>query len=91
MQVDNKEGTLLPGMYVITHFTIHRDHPPLLVPADAVLASSQGVPVAVLSWIRTRFTSRRSRPGRNYGDEIADPQRTEGRGDDRREPDGRVG
>ena len=48
VQIPNRIGTLLPGMYAEVHFRDHRDSPPLLVPGDALVATNNGLEVAVL-------------------------------------------
>jgi RND family efflux transporter MFP subunit len=47
VQVNNKDGKLLPGMYANVRFRSHRDVPPFLVPGDAVIAGAAGNRVAV--------------------------------------------
>jgi multidrug efflux pump subunit AcrA (membrane-fusion protein) len=48
VQVPNRDGKLLPGMYADIHFRSHRDAPPLLVPGDTLVATNEGPQVAVL-------------------------------------------
>jgi multidrug efflux pump subunit AcrA (membrane-fusion protein) len=48
VQVPNRDGKLLPGMYAQVHFRSHRDAPPLLVPGDTLIAGASGLQVAVL-------------------------------------------
>jgi multidrug efflux pump subunit AcrA (membrane-fusion protein) len=48
VQVANREGKLLPGMYADVRFRNHRDSPPLLIPGDALIVSSSGLQVAAL-------------------------------------------
>ncbi|MDE3198945.1 MAG: efflux RND transporter periplasmic adaptor subunit [Acidobacteriota bacterium] len=48
VQVPNRDGKLLPGMYSLVRFRHHRDHPPLLVPGDALIAMNTGIEIAVL-------------------------------------------
>ena len=48
VQVPNRDGKLLPGMYAQVHFRSHRDAPPLLIPGDTLMAGAAGLQVAVL-------------------------------------------
>jgi RND family efflux transporter MFP subunit len=48
MHFANPKGELLPGAYAQVRFQIHRDHPPLLVPGDAVLTGKAGPQLVVL-------------------------------------------
>jgi RND family efflux transporter MFP subunit len=49
VQVPNRDGKLLPGMYSDIRFRNHRDFPPLLVPGDTIIAANTGMQVAVLT------------------------------------------
>jgi multidrug efflux pump subunit AcrA (membrane-fusion protein) len=49
VQVTNRDGKLLPGMYADVHFHTHRDAPPLLVPGDSLIAMNSGLQIAVLT------------------------------------------
>jgi len=44
----NKEGTLLPGMFVEVTFRSERSHPPVVIPAGALLLLVGGPHVAVV-------------------------------------------
>ena len=46
--VPNPKSLLLPGMYAQVQFADNRPSPPLLVPGDAVIATSNGLEVAIL-------------------------------------------
>ena len=48
VQIDNREGKLLPGMYGIITFENIRAAPPLVIPSDALISRSQGTQVAVV-------------------------------------------
>ena len=48
IEIPNKEGTLLPGMYAEVSFRSHRASPPLLVPGDSIIAGQKGSQVAIL-------------------------------------------
>jgi RND family efflux transporter MFP subunit len=49
VQVNNSSGDLLPGMYSQVKFSLTRVHATILVPANALLANSQGTRVVVVS------------------------------------------
>src|SRR3954453_10939376 len=42
------QWALLPGMYVTVTFAVHRDTPPLIVPAPALVTNAGGTQVAVV-------------------------------------------
>jgi RND family efflux transporter MFP subunit len=48
VQVPNPDGELLPGMYAIVHFKIHRSDPPLLIPSAAFRNTDRGPFVGLL-------------------------------------------
>jgi multidrug efflux pump subunit AcrA (membrane-fusion protein) len=48
VQVPNRDGKLLPGMYAEVRFRSHRDSPPLLVPGDSLITTNAGIQIAVL-------------------------------------------
>ena len=48
VQVPNGQNVLLPGMYAQVQFADTRPSPPLLVPGDSVIVTSNGLQVAVL-------------------------------------------
>ncbi|HXB19977.1 MAG TPA: efflux RND transporter periplasmic adaptor subunit [Candidatus Solibacter sp.] len=48
VQIDNRNQTLLPGMYVMVGLLNMRVHPPVIVPADSLITRSQGTQVAVV-------------------------------------------
>jgi RND family efflux transporter MFP subunit len=45
VQVDNRSGRLLPGMYAEVKFNLPRSHPVVLIPGSALLANAQGTRV----------------------------------------------
>lgn len=45
VQVDNRDGALLPGMYAQVKFALGRSHPTVLIPAEALVANAQGTRV----------------------------------------------
>jgi RND family efflux transporter MFP subunit len=48
VQVDNSSGELLPGMYSQVKFALPRAHRTVLVPANTLLANSQGTRVVIV-------------------------------------------
>lgn len=48
VQVENKNGALLPGTYVTVTFNNIRSAPPIIVPGDTVITRSTGTMVAVV-------------------------------------------
>ena len=48
VQINNRDGKLIPGMYANIRFRSHRDVPPLLVPGDTIIAGNSGLQIAVL-------------------------------------------
>lgn len=48
VQIDNKAGLLLPGMYSEVKFGVHRAKPATLISADALLTNAQGTRVATV-------------------------------------------
>lgn len=49
VQVDNRDGALLPGMYSQVKFTLSRGRPMVLVPAEALVANAQGTRVLTIT------------------------------------------
>ena len=49
VQVPNKDGRLLPGMYTQVKFTLPRMHAAVVVPADTLVVNSQGTRVIVVT------------------------------------------
>jgi multidrug efflux pump subunit AcrA (membrane-fusion protein) len=48
VQIDNRAGKLLPGMYGVITFQNVRTAPPLIIPSDALISRSQGTMVALV-------------------------------------------
>jgi len=48
IDIPNRDGKLLPGMYAQVHFKYHRATPPPIVPGDAIMTGAAGPQVAVL-------------------------------------------
>lgn len=46
--IPNNDGALLPGMYAQVSLSIHRQHPPLIIPGDTLLIRPQGTMVATV-------------------------------------------
>ena len=74
VQVDNPNGTLLPGMYALLSFRLERPEPPFLVPDASLVVRAQGPLLAVLQPAgaddlkRVHFVA--VQPGRNLGAQI---------------------
>jgi RND family efflux transporter MFP subunit len=69
VQVVNKDGSLLPGMYGNLRFVSSRSHPPLLIPGDSLVIRSSGPQVAVVGeGGKVHFVP--VQVGRDYGVEI---------------------
>jgi RND family efflux transporter MFP subunit len=69
VQVDNKNGDLLPGMYAHVKFDIPRTEPIAVIPADALIADAKGTRVAVVD-SENRVHFREVQVGRDLGSEI---------------------
>jgi RND family efflux transporter MFP subunit len=48
IQVDNSNGTLLPGMYTEVDLAVPRTAPPMIIPADTLVVRGNGPQVAVV-------------------------------------------
>ncbi|HYZ85014.1 MAG TPA: efflux RND transporter periplasmic adaptor subunit [Bryobacteraceae bacterium] len=55
VQVDNKAGELLPGMYSQVRFSLSRSRPTVLIRADALVANSGGTRVARVTNGKVQF------------------------------------
>jgi RND family efflux transporter MFP subunit len=69
VQVPNRDGLLLPGMYGRISLEVSRRIPPLTVPADCVFTGAEGSQVATVRR-DGRVEFRRVMLGRDYGREI---------------------
>jgi RND family efflux transporter MFP subunit len=69
VQVDNRGGVLLPGMYAQVDLAVPRKDPPLQIPADTLVVRSDGPQVAVVGPDgAVHFT--RIQLGRDFGDHL---------------------
>ena len=69
VQVQNADGSLMPGMFAQVDLTVPRKFPPLLIPGDTLVVRSDGPQVAVVRPDATvHFT--RIQLGRDYGDRL---------------------
>jgi RND family efflux transporter MFP subunit len=69
LQVDNRDGSLLPGMYAQVKFTIPRPQNIVLISADSLVVNSQGTQVVVVGANkRVRYVPVTA--GRDFGPEI---------------------
>lgn len=69
VQVDNKDGSLLPGMFSEIKFELPRSHMATLIPADALLINAQGTRVVVLD-SQKHIHFRDVQMGRDLGTQI---------------------
>lgn len=68
IKVLNGDGALLPGMYVEANFEIHRDKPPLVIPAPALIVNADGTQVAVVKDDVIHF--QKVQVGEDYGNTL---------------------
>jgi RND family efflux transporter MFP subunit len=69
VQIPNRDGALMPGMFAQVDLTVPRKFPPLLIPGDTLVVRSDGPQVAVVQPDATvHFT--RITLGRDYGDRL---------------------
>lgn len=68
IQIDNKDGQLLPGMYSQVTFETARREPPLLIHADTLVVRADGPQVAVVKAGLAHF--QRIQLGRDFGDTL---------------------
>jgi multidrug efflux pump subunit AcrA (membrane-fusion protein) len=72
VQAANPQALLMPGMYAQVQLSDTRPSPPLMVPGDSIIASSEGLQVAVLvdltpedrRKLEERFASRKKESGK---------------------------
>ena len=69
VQVDNRGGALLPGMYAQVDLAVPRTDPPLVIPADTLVVRSDGPQVAVVQPDGTVHYTR-IQLGRDFGDHV---------------------
>jgi len=69
VQVQNKDGVLLPGMYALVDLSSPRANPPVLLPGDALIVRADGTEVAVVRPDHT-IHLQRIQVGRDYGDKL---------------------
>lgn len=68
VRIENPDLSLLPGMYVEANVEIHRDHPPLLIPAPAVVNGSDGTQVGTVQDGKIHYKN--VQLGIDYGNDI---------------------
>ena len=68
VDVDNGQGTLLPGAYVQVHFKLPENAKSLTVPASALIFRREGLQVAVVRDGKAELV--RVTPGHDYGDSM---------------------
>lgn len=69
VQVQNKDGVLLPGMYALVDLSSSRATPPVLLPGDALIVRADGTEVAEVRPDHT-IHLQRIQVGRDYGDKL---------------------
>ncbi|MBI2685606.1 MAG: efflux RND transporter periplasmic adaptor subunit [Acidobacteria bacterium] len=69
VQIDNRNGKLLPGMYTQVKLAVARQEPVVLIPSDALYVDSAGTRVATVD-DQKRLHFHRVTLGRNLGTEI---------------------
>lgn len=68
VDVDNRDGSLYPGMYSIITFTMIRGKSPLVVPGDAVVVRQDKTSVAIVRDQQVKFVP--VEIGRDYGPSV---------------------
>jgi RND family efflux transporter MFP subunit len=69
IQIPNKTGALVPGMYVQVRFEITSTQPPILVPANTLVVRSNGPQVAVVKPNHT-IHYQKLELARDFGDQV---------------------
>jgi RND family efflux transporter MFP subunit len=69
VEVPNKDGALLPGMYAQVGLNSMRANQPLLIPGDALIARAEGTQVAIVRPDHTVHLQKVN-VGRDYGDRL---------------------
>jgi len=69
VDIDNADGKLFPGGYAQVHFDLHEDHPPLLIPGNALIFRAQGTQVGVVGPDNT-VTVKDIKVGRDFGTKL---------------------
>ena len=69
IQVPNRDGTLLPGMYAGIDLSSARPEAPLLIPGDALIVRADGMQVAVVRADQTVHLQK-IEVGRDFGDRL---------------------
>lgn len=69
IDLPNADGRLLPGMYAQVSFTVGQENPPLIVPASALIVSSDGTQLATVDK-ENKIHFRKVGVGRDLGSEL---------------------
>ena len=69
VQVPNRDGVLLPGMYAQVDLSSSRANPPLLLPGEALVVRADGTQVALVRPDHT-VHMQKIQVGRDYGDKL---------------------
>jgi multidrug efflux pump subunit AcrA (membrane-fusion protein) len=70
IDVDNSDGKLLPGGYAQVHFDIVTDHPPLVIPGNALIFRQQGTQVGVVDMDTKTVHIKDIKIGRDLGTKL---------------------
>jgi RND family efflux transporter MFP subunit len=57
VQLDNRDGSLLPGMYADVRFVLPQQHPVLTIPTSSLIVDQNGTRVAVVRGRKVHFLS----------------------------------
>jgi multidrug efflux pump subunit AcrA (membrane-fusion protein) len=70
VDVPNADGKLLPGGYVQVHFDITTDHPPLVIPGNALIFRAQGTQVGIVDAATDTVHLQDIKIGRDFGTKL---------------------
>jgi RND family efflux transporter MFP subunit len=70
VDVPNPDGKLLPGGYAQVHFDITTDHPPLVIPGNALIFRAQGTQVGVVDTDTDTVHLKDIKIGRDFGTKL---------------------
>jgi multidrug efflux pump subunit AcrA (membrane-fusion protein) len=70
VDVPNPDGKLLPGGYAQVHFDITTNHPPLVIPGNALIFRAQGTQVGVVDTDTNTVHLKDIKIGRDFGTKL---------------------
>ncbi|HEV3271479.1 MAG TPA: efflux RND transporter periplasmic adaptor subunit [Candidatus Methylacidiphilales bacterium] len=70
VDVPNPDGKLLPGGYAQVHFDITANHPPLVIPGNALIFRAQGTQVGVVDTDTNTVHLKDIKIGRDFGTKL---------------------